>query len=119
MTSEKIHITCLECGKKEKLRWDEKMKDKLIKRQLCFDCYFWIKYVDKVDHPYCVRVDGSHYYIGIEHPGHSAFQGFGGKKFIIKFNDGRKIVSTNLWHQGEIPSRFRDRLPDNAKFGQQ
>ena len=96
----------------------DSVRDKLIKRQLCFKCNFWIEKVDLVNHPDSVRVDGSHYWINPERLRPGAFRGFGGKQFIIIFNNGRRVTTTNLWHQGTIPPRFKDRLPDNAKFGQ-
>jgi len=44
------------------------------------------------------------------------FRGFGGKEFKITFKDGREMTCNNLWHRGEIPERFLERLPDNAVF---
>lgn len=41
--------------------------------------------------------------------------GMGGRGFEIEFLDGRKVTTVNLWGQGEIPTEFRDRLPDNVK----
>jgi len=44
-------------------------------------------------------------------------KGYGGRKFIIEFFDERPTITThNLWHQGEIPPHFRDRLQDEANF---
>ena len=116
--SEPTHILCLECKKKEKLRWMEEMKQKLIERNLCFNCNFWWERIEKVDHPNSVRINNNHYWIENENASRNTFRGFGGQKFIIKFDNGRIVVTTNLWSQGEIPERFRDRLPNNAKFGQ-
>ena len=42
------------------------------------------------------------------------FRGFGGAEHFFKFFDGRIVRTTNLWHQGDIPARFRLLLPDNA-----
>lgn len=42
--------------------------------------------------------------------------GFGGGKWVVRFHDGREVVTHNLWHVGTIPPPFRDRLPDNAEF---
>ena len=46
----------------------------------------------------------------------SSFRGYGGKKFIILFDNGGRIITTNLWHQGTIPKWFEEYLPDNAVF---
>lgn len=81
----------------------------------CFHINFWNEIVDDKDNPNRVRVNGKAYYIGNEKD-KSSFRGFGGARFHIKFLDGREVISTNLWHNGEIPEDFRDRLSDNAVF---
>jgi hypothetical protein len=43
-------------------------------------------------------------------------RGHGGRKFVIVFTDGRRVVTTNLWYGGTVPPKFRDRLPDSAVF---
>ncbi|MFJ5103197.1 hypothetical protein [Streptomyces sp. NPDC088554] len=58
-----------------------------------------------------VVVDGQHYTIG---PGNSG--GFGGRRFDIKFFDGRLVTTHDLWSQGTIPPKHRGRYPDNARF---
>ncbi|MCH7826433.1 MAG: hypothetical protein IIC75_00430 [Bacteroidetes bacterium] len=83
---------------------------------LCFDCDFWTNYVNRKDESHNVRINGDHYRIGSEDVSPNECKGFSGQKFIIHFFDGRKEVTTNLWEQGTIPERFRDRLPDNARF---
>lgn len=88
------------------------------KEGVCYDCDFWSKKVksDKTEEPYrVVIINGTHYYIGDE-DSQSGFRGFGGAKFYIEFNDGTKVETTNLWCQGEIPSLWREKFPDNAKF---
>lgn len=44
------------------------------------------------------------------------FLGMAGRRFDIEFFDGRKITTHNLWAGGLIPERYRDRLPNTAKF---
>jgi len=41
-------------------------------------------------------------------------RGFGGQRWSIKFHDGRLVSTCSLWHMGEVPSEWRERLPDNA-----
>lgn len=41
-------------------------------------------------------------------------QGFGGAKWKITDLDGKERFCSNLWHQGDVPQQFRDRLPDNV-----
>lgn len=96
-------------------------KEELKRLQLCFACCFWWEKVewhangDVTDNGHSVaRIRGNHYTI------HSAYshgpQGFGGRKHVILFDNGEEVTCHNLWHQGEIPPRFRDHLPNNATF---
>ncbi len=41
-------------------------------------------------------------------------KGFGGTRWVIRFHDGREIITDSLWHLGDIPAEWRERLPDNA-----
>lgn len=104
-----LRIVCRRCGKPEPDYWPTKrFKD------LCWSCSFWQEYVGKKDRMDIARINGNHYVIGIEA---SLLQrGHGGKQFTIQFLDGRKVTTTNLWSQGEIPPEFRTELPDNARF---
>lgn len=104
---------CKECGKKIE---DHFSSLNLFEKMLCVSCDFWTRYTKRAKHPSSVRIDGAHYWIEKEG---TIDKGFGGRKFIIEFNDrfrDRTVVTTNLWHQGDIPKRFGDRLPDNAVF---
>ena len=81
----------------------------------CFHTHLWDERVAAGYNPNIVRIDGVQYYIGKENI-KSSSRGFGGTKFIIKFNDGREVTTTNLWHNGKIPESHKRLLPDNAKF---
>jgi len=85
-------------------------------RDSCFDCSFWLKKINMsaADEARRVIVDGQHYRLGSSPSG--PFRGFGGREFIIVFHDGRIVETSCLWHQDEIPERFRRWLPDNAIF---
>ena len=89
--------------------------DKGSKNGICVTCNFWLDILPIKDKLYIVRVEGVHYTMGSENKTVS-IRGFGGRKWVIKFNDGREVISTNLWDQGRIPEHFRERLPDNAVF---
>lgn len=82
---------------------------------LCHSCSFWQDYVNKKDAPASVRIDGKHYWVEPENS-RSNFRGFGGRTFVIKFHNGKKVTTTNLWHQGTIPDIWKSDLPDNAEF---
>lgn len=108
-------IVCRSCSQEEHIRWGAGVNRWLFHEKLCFDCDFWLEYVERASESTSIRVDGRHYIIGDEQAV-SIFRGHGGREFRIEFKDGRIVTSTNLWQQGEIPERFRDKLPDNAVF---
>lgn len=82
----------------------------------CFLCNHWKEILerDKTDTT-AVVIKGHHYYISDENPALRP-RGFGGTKFVIQFNDGRLVTTTNLWHQGEISRYWLPKFPDNAVF---
>ncbi|CAO0836086.1 putative protein OS=Streptomyces microflavus OX=1919 GN=Smic_80960 PE=4 SV=1 [Streptomyces microflavus] len=45
--------------------------------------------------------------------------GFGGRRFDIEFFDGRRVTTHDLWSQGTIPPKHRERYQDNARFAPQ
>jgi len=109
-------MKCKECGEVIELCY--RHSEELISQGLCFNCWFWYEKVEKKNDPNIARIDGTHYSIG--KPGKSKFfRGFYGDVFMIEFDDGRKVETDNLWCQGDIPKRFRKRLPDNAKFSKE
>ena len=108
--------TCKICGVHEQNQWT--CHKKLTERQLCFTCYFWTERIEDADwneNRFRVVVKGKHY-IGYSPKVDTGMKGFGGQLWKIKFLDGREVECRNLWHQGEIPERFRSQLPDNAEF---
>lgn len=74
---------------------------------------FWEEKVAWLTRSDVARIDGDHYIVGAEDAPNS-MRGYGGRKFGIKFNDGRVVITTNLWHQGTIPEAWREKLPNNA-----
>lgn len=93
----------------------------------CFNDLFWKEKVyyakngDKTEAGCLVaRINNNHYVIGHETNEPKKWRGFGGDEFIIKFTSGphkgKVVTTTNLWYQGKIDERYRDKLPDNAIF---
>lgn len=82
-------------------------------RGLCFNCAFW---TNKIESPDSNReiVNGEHYVFSKNTSQY--FQGSGGRPFYAIHNDGSLIFSNSVWYQGVIPERFREKLPDTAKF---
>lgn len=108
-------MICTKCGGPFGHRMNEKTQAKMDKLGLCFTCLFWTEKLALKDDPRVVRVDGTQYVIGDENAPR-AFRGHGGARFDIRFHDGRHVVSTNLWCNGDIPEHFRAELPNNADF---
>lgn len=108
---------CRICGQHFGTNYYEPLKSELLKQNICFDCDFWSKYVARKDDPKIARIDHDHYVITPDDPNTRAeFKGYSGARFKIHFHDGRKVVTNNLWHQGRIPNRWHEQLPDNAVF---
>ena len=71
---------------------------------------FWDSALDKD----AVIIDGHCFHIWPGGKIDARFLGYCGREFKIQFNDGRVVVTHNLWHNGEVP---KDRnSQDNAKF---
>lgn len=85
-----------------------------LRNHIAFSQKFWDDKVAIAADPATVRIRGRHYQI--EPDTRHGMKGFGGYEHRIRFTDGREVVSHNLWTQGEIPSDYLDRLPDNAEF---
>ena len=110
-------MKCKICGKEEDPTCFG-IKDKLEKECHCFECHFWANRLeeDKKLPPHTVcMIDGGHYIIEDEND-KSPFRGFGGDKFVIKFNDGTEVTTTNLWYQGKPQGYWKEKFPNNANF---
>ena len=116
----KVDLICKECGKHETGSWMGRINEQLMERQLCFYCNHWYDLYLIRDQSNVARVAGNHYMIEKEPNAKEMLDGFmlgfGGNQFNIRFNDGREVITHNLWHQGEIPALWRDRLSNNAEF---
>lgn len=106
---------CKKCGNLFSVNYMEPTKSRLIEKGLCFHCDFWTEKLAIKDIQKVARIDGNHYMIERDDPT-AYFKGFGGAEFKIRFNDGREVITHNLWFQGHIPEYFRNDLPNNAVF---
>lgn len=63
------------------------------------------------DDPRLVIAQGRAYSIGSsdDYP-----KGFCGARWLVRFLDGRRVITDSLWSMGEIPIDWRRQLPDNA-----
>jgi len=104
-------MNCIICDKEIK---ESEYTNAILCSSECFHINYWNEMVDRKDELNIVRVDGEQYYI--ENENSNSIRGFGGRKHIIRFYDGREVISTNLWYNGTIPKSHRWLLPDNAEF---
>lgn len=104
---------CKYCGEINKHTHDH-----ITKPGECFLCWFWKRNyeADQKEPSSFAIIDGHHYRIEGEAKDMGDFRGFAGRRFVIQFNDGRNVITTNLWSQGEISSYWKTKMPDNAVF---
>lgn len=107
---------CRECNGPQVFGWAKDCEVKMRERGTCFICMCWADNYEDAG-PHVAIVDGHRYSIAPDVPkGERGFVGHGGAEFRIRFDDGREVVTHNLWAQGRIPPCWRDRMPDNATF---
>lgn len=112
-------FNCKICGKTANTdHFYEEYAKELEQTQMCHTCRHWQEQ-NRMDrevrgpHGFAI-IDAVHYVLG---PANTNFKGFGGRNFIIRFNDGHIAACDNLWCQGDIPEgHWRDLMPDNATF---
>lgn len=77
---------------------------------------FWERQL--ADRTNALVINGKHYRIGTDNGRASAdFKGFGGRKFGVQRLDGSEPFDVDdLWFQGPIPPKWRQQLPDTARF---
>lgn len=107
---------CVECGDVLNDSYMEPYKTQIHAQKMCMSCLHWSGYVTTASDPTHVVVGGYHYVISPDGRTDCGTLGHGGAEFVIRFNDGREVVTHNLWAQGRVPPHFRDRLPDNGEF---
>jgi hypothetical protein len=79
------------------------------KRQDSNEAYWRQQLADRAG---AIVINGVHYRIGKGMGG-----GFGGRRFDIRMlGNGHVVETRNLWFQGPIPPKWRERFPDNAEF---
>lgn len=105
---------CSVCGSPYSLAYSNKVS--LIKHKMCFSCDFWRGKIEQrtPDH---VCVAGHFYRLATGSPSENRVLGHGGREFFVRRHGEAEIkVFNNVWHAGEIPPAFRDRLKDDADF---
>jgi hypothetical protein len=109
-------LICKECGDEINLdNWMPEFKAKLISRELCHRCDYWVDRIPKRSSQ--IVVNGEVFQLDNNKPSTKSSAGHGGREFIFKRDGSDEIErSTNLWFNGVVPNRFKLRIPDNAVF---
>jgi hypothetical protein len=121
-----VGLICVECGawdvyvEQGRRRWYDRAIQAIERDRACFDCTHWLARVRALSSPHADSIVVSQswnlYSIGAENRSENGFRGFGGTKWIVRFNDGRTLRTSNLWSTGVVPEVFRERLPQNAEL---
>lgn len=83
---------------------------------MCFECNFWSDVLRTANaDPRMSLVDSETWSAYTAGPENAYMKGFGGEKYFLVYNDGHVTETTNLWHRGTVPERWRERLPANGR----
>lgn len=106
-------MECVICGKQIER---SSYSNKPLCSSECFHIDFWNEMIKEKDEH--IIINGECYCDAgeVKNSSQYAFLGHSGRRFWIRFLDGRTITTNNLWYNGKIPDEFRDQLPDNAEF---
>lgn len=104
---------CVDCGNVFHTNYIPEVKDRLLSANRCHTCDFWTQLIGN---PNAIVVGGCHYMDSGTDNTNTRWNGFGGRKWKYSKNGGEPKETNNMWFQGEIPERFRDRIPDNSVF---
>jgi hypothetical protein len=107
-------LTCRKCGHRERLQFMSDVLREMVQHSMCFECNFWR---DALEDPDIVITQSDKgeleaFSVGDEDYG-SSFRGYGGRRFTVKFFDGRVITTTNLWPRGKVPVVWVDEARDH------
>lgn len=105
---------CSCCDAYYKTSYIEPTKSEMLKNNMCFTCNLWSKRGISSRN---IIVGNVYYTISPDLPqSYTGFRGFGGSKFIFQIHKtGEYVVSSNVWHGGHIPDRFKHLYPENAR----
>jgi hypothetical protein len=110
---------CKWCGQLE-LPWAK--IGRKYRPEVCSRCSHWLNHIEMRNRtpygPTQFMANGESYEMSQEFPrGHSGgLRGFGGTAFVVLFDDGRQIYTTNLFVGGKCPAALRHLCPDTATF---
>lgn len=107
---QKVIEPCLICGEVE-LDRSKHGNVSTPRGVLCYNCAFWLPWVERAHWPSVARVKGVHWYLG----GRSYLSCYQpGTVTEMSFHDGHVLRSLAAFCQGAIPPLFLRWLPNNA-----
>jgi hypothetical protein len=112
-------VHCKYCGRGEQAYFNEPTRDRMVSNQTCFTCMYWEERAERLafnasrQWPDMVAVTSEKgpmvYAIAGELPRFSGLgRGYGGSEFIIEFDDGRRMASSNMWSGQEVPKLWQN-----------
>ena len=107
-------MDCKHCGRDiadTTKRMSADVGDRCLRHGECWRCNFWMEIARNMDQ-FTVVDAGEVYRIAL-HPV-AGYRGFGGRRWVVKFKDGKQLHTDNLWSNGRVPEHLREYLPDNA-----
>lgn len=105
---------CKDCGERNySTSFRDCPEKRLIDSEgICFTCAFWrVRAAERHE----TVIDGRLYTVG-NRPEGGRFNGMAGRRFDIEYFDGRKVTTYDLWSGAEIPERYREAIPNTARF---
>lgn len=108
-------MKCEVCGKD--ILWSQ-YSNCTICSSKCHTKYFWKNFIKNINikniNERKILIDGSEAFIYEPHD--ISKETFSGRQFELKFNDNHVEISNYIWFVGNIPSEFKEHLPDNIKM---
>lgn len=80
---------------------------------VCFTCAFWRVAISKKND---TVIEGRIYSVGDPKRPPGPHNGMAGRRFDIEYFDGRRVTTHDLWSGSEVPERYRQQIPDTARF---
>lgn len=108
---------CQDCGAVDypvSFTQSSEFKQAMDTHGICWDCGYWrVQIAMKHD----TVINGRIYSVGdVKKPPNSPHSGMAGRRFDIEYFDGRTVTTHDLWAGGEVPDKYRDLIPDTARF---
>ena len=108
--------TCNDCGEEDySVAFMPSCAEKKVidAEGVCFTCAFWrIRAAQKQE----TVIDGRIYSVGNINRAPGPHNGMAGRRFDIEYFDGRRVTTHDLWSGSEVPERYRQQIPDTARF---